>query len=101
VTLVAVLTVRRDALEQFRTFERHAAAIMRRHGGRIERTLIVRPDPAPGLVKEVHLVTFPDEPSWQAYRQDARLAELAHLREASVVTTEVLAGEDGPDYGAG
>jgi len=28
VTLVAIMTVRRAALELFRTFERHAAAVM-------------------------------------------------------------------------
>jgi len=100
VTLVAILTVRKDALEQFRAFERHAAAVMRTHGGRIERTLVVRPDPGPGLLKEIHVVTFPDEPAFRAYRGDARLAELAHLRDASVVGTDVLIGEDGPDYGA-
>ena len=45
-------------------------------------------------------MTFPDEPAFLAYRADARLAELAHLRDASVVATDVLIGEDGPDYGA-
>jgi hypothetical protein len=98
VILVAILTVRRDALDEFRAFERHAAAVMRAHGGRIERTVVVTPDPAPGLLKEIHLVTFPDGAALQAYRSDARLAELAHLRTASVVATEVLLGEDGPDY---
>jgi hypothetical protein len=45
-----------------------------------------------------HVVTFPDEAAYHAYRADARLAALAHLRTASVVHTEVLAGEDGPRY---
>jgi hypothetical protein len=48
VTLVAILTVRKDALDQFRAFERHAAAVMRAHGGRIERTVAVTPIPRPG-----------------------------------------------------
>ena len=46
-TLVAILTVRRDALEQFRTFERHAAAVMRTPGGRFDRTVVVTSDPGP------------------------------------------------------
>jgi hypothetical protein len=100
VTLVAILTVRRDAFEPFRTFERHAAAVMRTHGGRFDRTVVVTPDPGPGLLREIHLVTFPDAPAFLAYRADARLAELAHLRDASVVAIDVLVGEDGPDYGA-
>lgn len=97
-TIVAILTVRKDALEQFRAFERHAAAVMRAHGGRIERTVVVTPDPAPGRVREIHVVTFPDEAAYRAYRGDARLAEVAHLRAASVLATDMHVGEDGPGY---
>jgi hypothetical protein len=100
-TLVAILTVRREALDQFRAFERHAATVMTRHGGRIERTVVVSPPGSPDLLKEVHVVTFPDEAAYRAYRDDPRRGELAHLRDESVVHSEVLAGEDGPDYGAG
>jgi hypothetical protein len=100
-TLVVILTVRKDALGTFRAFEHRAAAVMATHGGRIERTVVAAAD-APDLVREVHVVTFPDELAFRAYRGDARLAEVAHLREASVVHTELLVGEDGPHYdGAG
>jgi hypothetical protein len=98
-TLVAILTVRRAALDDFRAFERHAASVMAHHGGRIERTVVVPLDATPDLVKEVHLVTFPDAQAFQAYRADPRRDALAHLRDASVVHTDVLAGEDGPTYG--
>jgi len=91
------LTVRRDALERFREFERHAATIMATYGGRIERT-VVSEGPTPDLVKEIHIVTFPDEAAFRSYRNDARLAAHAHLREASVVHTEIVVGEDGPRY---
>jgi hypothetical protein len=98
-TLVAILIVRRRALEQFRAFERHAAALMAAHGGRIERTVVTPVADAPDLLREIHVVTFPDASAFQAYRDDARLGERAHLREAAVVSTEVFIGEDGPDYG--
>jgi hypothetical protein len=100
VTIVAILVVRRRALEPFRVFERHAAGVMAAHGGRIERTVVVPVADSPDLLREIHVVTFPDARSFQAYREDGRLADLAHLREASVVSTEVFVGEDGPDYGA-
>ena len=99
-TRVVILTVRKDALEAFRAFERHAAAVMAGHGGRIERTIVVSPTDTPDLVKEIHVVTFPDEAAFLAYRSDPRLATLGHLRTASVVHTEVLVGEDGPRYEA-
>jgi uncharacterized protein (DUF1330 family) len=97
-TLVAILTVRRDAVDAFRAFGRRAAAVMATHGGRIERTVVVTPVATPDRLTEVHIVTFPDASAFDAYRRDPRLAAVAHLREASVVATEVLVGEDGPCY---
>ena len=98
VTIVAIITVRRAGLEAFRVFERRAAEVMTAHGGRIERTVVVADD-SPELLKEIHVVTFPGERAFRAYQQDPRLADLAPLRAEAVVSTEVLVGEDGPDYG--
>ena len=99
-TLVAILTVRKSAMETFRTFETRAAAVMAAHGGRIERTVVVNGDGASDLFKEVHVVTFPSEAALAAYRGDERLRELARLRAEAIVHTELLVGEDGPRYGA-
>ena len=100
-TIVANLVVRRRALEEFRAFERHAAAVMAAHGGRIERVVVTPVADAPDLVREIHVVTFPDAQAVQAYRDDPRLTDRVHLRQAAVVSTEVFVGEDGPDYGTG
>jgi len=97
-TLVVILTVRTAALDQFRTFEAEAARVMAKHGGAIERTVAISSEPGDELVKEVHIVTFPDREAMRAYQRDAELRGAAHLREASVVHTETLVGEDGPDY---
>jgi uncharacterized protein (DUF1330 family) len=99
-TLVVILTVRREAIEKFRTFERHAARAVERHGGRIERTVVVAADDMPDVIKEIHVVTFPNEQAFAAYQTDEQLAQFAHLRDQSVVHTELLAGEDGPSYAA-
>ena len=96
VTLVAILTVRRDAIEKFRAFEAHAAEVMKMHGGQLERTVVVAPDGSPELIKEIHVVTFPNEEAFAAYRKDERLAKFAHLREQSVVHTELHVGEEAP-----
>jgi len=98
VTLVVTLRVRRDRTDEFRAFERHAARVMADHGGRIERTVIGPVEGRPDLLTEVHVVTFPGEAALAAYRADPRLRDLAHLRDAAIVSTDVLVGEDGPDY---
>lgn len=98
--LVAILTVRRDAIEAFRAYEARAAAVMARYGGAIERTVVTAPDASGSSFKEIHLVTFPDELALAAYRSDAELGTVAHLRDASVLETEILIGEEGPTYGA-
>ena len=99
-TRVVILTVRKDAIEIFRAFERHAARVMATHGGRIERTVVVTPDGLPDVIKEIHVVTFPNEQAFAAYRTDEELARFAHLRDQSVVHTETFVGEDGPSYSA-
>ena len=99
-TLVVILTVRSEAIDKFRTFEKKAAVVMAKHGGAIERTVVVLPESTRGFLKEIHLVTFPHEQALLAYQQDGDLREVAHLREESVVQTEILVGENGPDYGA-
>jgi uncharacterized protein (DUF1330 family) len=95
-TLVAILTVRRDGIDKFRAFETHAAEVMKIHGGQLERMVAVLPDGSPELIKEIHVVTFPDEKAFAAYREDERLTKFAHLRDESVVHTELYVGEDAP-----
>jgi len=99
-TLVVILTVRKEALDKFRTFEKRAAAVMAKYGGAIERTVVITPQNAEDLLKEIHIVTFPDEPALLAYQQDADLKAVSPLRTESVVHTEVMIGEEGPDYGS-
>lgn len=99
-TVVAVLTVRRTLRDKFRAFETHAAAVMKAHGGSIERTIVVDADRSADVFKEIHVLTFPNSQAFAAYRNDERLRQLAHLRDESVVSTEIMVGVDGPAYGS-
>ncbi len=97
-TLVVIITVRKEAIGTFRSYESKAAAVMARHGGAIERTVVVPMADRNDRFKEVHIVTFPNADAFSTYRQDGAMQEIAHLRNESVLETEVLIGEDGPDY---
>ncbi len=97
-TLVVIITVRYQALDSFRAFERRAVAVMARYGGAIERSVVVPPESGSELLREIHVVTFPDSSALEGYRADIELRSIAHLRDAAVVKTEILIGEEGPDY---
>jgi uncharacterized protein (DUF1330 family) len=96
--LVATMTVRREAEEAFREYERRAAQVMRRYGGAIARTVAVAAPADAATFEEIHVVTFPDAAAFAAYRADPELAAAASLREASIVTATVVIGEEGPVY---
>jgi uncharacterized protein (DUF1330 family) len=95
--IVATLSVRKEALGQFRDYERTAARVMRKYGGTIARTAVL-PSAEPALLEELHFVTFPDGEAFAAYRDDPEMAAAAPLREASIAATRVVIGEEGPDY---
>jgi aspartate racemase len=94
--IVAVLSIVPGELQAFRAFERRAAQVMARHGGSIERAVYL---PGPSE-RELHLVRFPSEAAYQAYRADPEQVELTPLRAATVQSTEMLFGEDAPAYRA-
>jgi hypothetical protein len=97
-TLVVIITLRHNALDSFRAFERRAAIVMARYGGAIERSVVVPPESGSELLREIHVVTFPDPRALEEYRADIELRSIAHLRDCAVVKTEILIGEEGPDY---
>lgn len=99
--VVAILTVRRDRADELLRFETAAAKIMARHGGAIERAVVLDATPADdaGTFRELHLVRFRDEAALRAYRADPELAALAPLRDAAIAATQLWTGVDGPRYG--
>ena len=93
--LIVTLFVHEGREAEFDEFERQAARIMARHGGRVER--VIRPTavlPAGPLPREIHVVTFPDLAAFDAYRADAELVALAPLRAAAIARTDVTIGHD-------
>ncbi len=94
ITLVATITVRKDAKETFHAFENAAAGIMSAYSGAIERRIVIAIDES--TFKEVHIVTFPSMEAYSQYQNDPGLAQLRPLRQASVIATELLTGTDGP-----
>jgi len=98
--LVVSLCVRDGKTREFQEFERAAAKIMRKYGGRIEK--VMRPESsamaAAPIPSEIHWVTFPGQPALNAYRADPELAALASKREAAIERTEIVFGREAESY---
>ena len=94
-TLVVALYAHPGQEAGLREFETQAAAVLRDYGGRIEK--VIRIAAAVGtndVPSEIHIVWFPSEANFGAYRSDARLASLAPLRERAIARTSILIGQD-------
>lgn len=86
----------------FEAFEREAARIMARHGGRIDSAVRTgSAEPAGGAAGdspfEVHIVSFPDRAAADSFAADPETVKL-RLRRADIISrTEVVEGlEAGP-----
>lgn len=67
---------------------------MATHGGRIERAFRVNAPSDSDEPFEVHLVSFPDEAAFSAYRNDAQIVALAKERERLIARTEIWTGAE-------
>jgi antibiotic biosynthesis monooxygenase (ABM) superfamily enzyme len=82
--------------DAFEAFEREAARLMARHGGRIDSA--VRMSGGADAPYEVHLVSFPDLESAAAYADDPATRELRQRRDAIISRTVVLDGREVEPY---
>jgi uncharacterized protein (DUF1330 family) len=96
--LIATLTVHPDKIDSFHDYERRAAKIMSRHGGRIERAVVLEKDPEDHYYRECHVVSFPGRAALDAYRDDEAFKALAGMRESCVLATAIRYGTAGEDY---
>ncbi len=96
--LLATLTVHPDKVAAFHDYERRVARIMERHGGRIERVMVLDPDPEDIYHRECHLVSFPGRTALAAYRDDADFRALAELRTSCILATAIRYGTAGQGY---
>jgi uncharacterized protein (DUF1330 family) len=94
------LWIRPGASAEFEAYERKAARIMRKYGGSIEKVVRVGQEGLSENPFEIHVVSFPDQEKFAAYRADGEVASLAADREAVILKTVVVSGTVGPAYAA-
>lgn len=96
-TLIVHLWVKEGHWTEFEVFESKAAAVMERHGGRIEQ--VFRQKDSTNGPDEIHIVRFENAEGFEAYRTDAELRALSELRAKAIQKTEVWAVDELPAYG--
>lgn len=85
----------------FEAYERKAARILKRYGGAVAHAVRLAPASEPsGQPFEVHVVRFPSQEMFEAYRSDSELKSLAPEREAVITKTEIRVGHATPTYTA-
>ena len=98
-TLIAALYLHPGREAEFGQFEAAAAKIMQRYDGTIERRIGIAPSSGENLPYEVHVLSFPDEWSFQTYRTDPDLEGLRDLRALAIRETVLWFGTELPAYG--
>jgi antibiotic biosynthesis monooxygenase (ABM) superfamily enzyme len=96
------LWIRKGLEAEFETYERKVSRIMTRYGGVIERAIRTATAAAPESDQpfEVHVLRFPSQELYDAYRDDADRRALSAERAVIISNTDVLVGTQGPTYAA-
>lgn len=94
--ILAILDVK--DFTAFEAYETFAVATMRQYSGRLV-TAFKTQRQADGSGQEIHLLEFPDEASFQNYRNDAALAAKSELRSQAISNTTVVLSTQIKTYG--
>jgi len=102
------LWIRRGLEAEFEAYERKVSRIMARYGGVIERAIrtSAASDDGSGEADgsgepfEVHVLRFPSQDLYDAYRDDAERRSLSDERAAVITHSDSLVGTPGPTYGS-
>ena len=90
------LWIRKGLEREFEAYERKVSRIMARYGGVIERA--IRTSGASDEPFEVHLLRFPSDELYDAFRDDAERRSLSGERAGIVTSSDSLVGTPGPVY---
>ena len=71
---------------------------MQKYGGSIEKVIRTGQEGWSENPFEIHVVSFPDQEKFTAYRADQNVSSMASEREAVILKTIVVTGVRGPSY---
>ena len=94
------LWIHRGLEMEFEAYECKVSRIMARYGGVIEQTIrrLGASDDRSDEPFEVHVLKFPSQDLYDAYRDDAERLALSGERAGIITNTDILVGTPGPTY---
>lgn len=98
---VVTIWIREGQETEFEAFEKAAAEIMGRHGGRIDHAVRVEQSEGGGAGEapfEVHIVSFPDKAAFEAYTADPDVLSLRQGRDRIISRTVTAVGREAGPY---
>lgn len=87
--VLALLYHSQSDVETFRAFETKALSIVNTHGGKLVSAFVPQNAQNPDKPDEIHLIEFPDQAAFDAYRNDPKTMALSSERDAIVSNTIV------------
>jgi len=95
--VLAMISAGEDGVESLRSYEAQVLPIMRSHGGRLLSAFVPRRDDR-NTPDEIHLLEFPSDESFAAYRADPGVQALAAQRARAIASTVVYVSAEVIDY---
>lgn len=80
--------------EAFRAYEERALGLVTEHGGEISLLLRLTERAQAGVPYEFHLLRFPEQKSFSAFRADPRTLALGAERDQVIESTQLAAGTE-------
>ena len=97
IQVVVLLRAGDRGVAGLRDYERRVLPVLDEHGGRL-LTAFEPIKESPQAPDEIHVLEFASRDQLQAYRSDARVAELAALREEVIRESTVFVSKRRVDY---
>lgn len=97
--LVVSLWLKNETVAAFEDYERRAAKLLEKYGGRIERAIRIKKwANEKNAPFEIHIVSFPNEQNFADYTADSETRKLAETRNEIIARTEILEGFEMSSY---
>jgi uncharacterized protein (DUF1330 family) len=92
--VLAMIHAGAGGIQGVRDYESSVVPVMRDHGGRLLSAFRPRNQGDSDCPGEIHLIEFPSDRAFEAYRSDPRVSALSGVRQRAISRTTVFVSEE-------